>query len=205
MNKLIVSLATLVLSVSVAHAKSKSTGTVVAKNSPTAERSYASSENFFSGGSGSQHEFTTILTRGVLTSEKACKDCDTATVIDVGASYSHYLKDGFQVGGEARIQLLPKEVTGGDSATLIDLLAVGTYNFQSDLKNAFFAKLGLGLYGLLKDNRDGGEEKFGFFLSAGKRFALWNNVSYSPEFRLVKKGDIDMGIEVAVLNFSVIW
>ncbi|HEX7672727.1 MAG TPA: hypothetical protein VF412_01080 [Bdellovibrio sp.] len=204
MNKLIVSLAAVVLSVSVANAKTKSSNTYVAKAAP-AERSYASENSFLAGGNN-ENEFETMMTNGLFSSEKVCKDCDSGTTLDIGASYLHYLRDGFQVGGEGRLRLLSKEVSGtGGSETLLDLAAVGAYNFQSDLKNAIFVKAGVGLYSVLKDSRDGYENKLGLFVGAGKRFALWSNVSYTPELRLVKKGDIDMGVEIALLNFSVIW
>ena len=204
MNKLIVSLAAVVLSVSVANAKSKSSNTYVAKAAP-AERSYASENSFLAGGSN-DNEFETMMTNGLFTSEKLCKNCNTGTTFDIGASYLHYLRDGFQVGGEGRLRLLSKEVSvSGNSETLLDLAAVGAYNFQSDLKNSIFVKAGVGIYSVEKDNADGYESKLGLFVGAGKRFALWNNVSYTPELRLVKKGDIDMGIEIALLNFSVIW
>lgn len=189
---------------SVAGAKTKPSNMAVAKAAP-AERSYASSESFFAGGSN-EHEFTTLLTRGVFISEKRSKNASTGTVIDVGAAYLHYLREGFQVGGEGRLQVLSKEASPtGDSKTLFDIAGVGAYNFQSDLKNAFFLKAGIGLYSVLNDRETDYETKFGLFFGGGKRFALWNNVSFSPEARFVKKGDIDMGIEIALLNFSVIW
>ncbi len=205
MNKLIVSLAAVAMAfTSVAGAKTKSSNTYVAKAAPV-ERSYSSTESFLAGGSN-ENEFTTLLTRGVFISEKRSKNASTGTVIDIGASYLHYLKEGFQVGGEGRIQMLSKEVSPtGDSKTLFDIAGVGAYNFQSDLKNAFFLKAGIGLYSVLNDRETDYETKFGLFFGGGKRFALWNNVSYAPELRFVKKGDIDMGIEVAILNFSVIW
>lgn len=195
MKKLIVSIVAVAAAfTSVASAKTKSTS------------DYSSSAPSYSSYGAPQNEITTFLTRGFLTSEKACKDCSSGTSIDVGAAYNYYLKDGFQVGGEAQLQILPKELSRSNSSeTLITLVGVGTYNFQSDLKNAFFAKAGLGLYPLLKDNGDGYENKFGLFVGGGKRIQLMDSITYSPEIRLVKKGDIDMGIEIALINFSLFW
>lgn len=207
MNKLILSLAVVAMAfTSVAGAKTKSSNTVVAKAIPS-ERNYSSSssDSFLTGGNN-DHEFTTLMTRGVFLAEKACKNCSSGTTIDISASYLHYLRDGWQVGGEGRLQSLSKEAsTIGKSATLIDIVGVGAYNFQSDLKNSFFAKAGIGFYSVLNDTNDGYDNKLGLFIGGGKRFALWNNVSYSPEARIVKRGDIDMGVEIALLNFSVIW
>ncbi|MGE5087450.1 MAG: hypothetical protein ACM3MG_14190 [Bacillota bacterium] len=187
---------------SVASAKTKSFGTQMARGGSD----YSTTVPSYSAYGAPQNEITTFLTRGFLTSEKRCNDCSSGTVVDVGAAYNYYLKDGFQVGGEAQLQILPKDYTGtGSSETLITLVGVGTYNFQNDLKNAFFAKAGIGLYPILKDNRDGYENKFGLFVGGGKRIQLMDSITYSPEIRLVKKGDLDMGIEIALINFSLFW
>lgn len=208
MNKFIASVAVVAMAfTSVAGAKTKSSPMTVAKEAPGTERSYASSSSapFFAGGSDA-NEFSTLLTRGLFSAEKPCKDCDSGTTFDIGASYLHYLQDGWQVGGEGRLQILSKEVSPSrKSTTLLDIAGVVNYNFQSDLKNSIFAKGGIGFYSVLNDSQDGYDTKLGFFIAAGKRFALWHNVSYAPELRLVKKGDIDMGVEIALLNFSVIW
>ena len=187
---------------SVASAKTKSFGTQTAK----AGSDYSATSPSYSAYGAPQNEITTFLTRGSLTSEKLCKDCSSGTAIDVGAAYNYYLKDGFQVGGEGQLQILSKEFSrSGSSETLITLVGVGTYNFQNDLKNAFFAKAGIGLYPIIKDNSSGYENKFGLFVGGGKRIQLMDSVTYSPEIRLVKKGDIDMGIEIALINFSLFW
>ncbi|MDG0815404.1 hypothetical protein [Bdellovibrio svalbardensis] len=207
MNKLILSLAAVVMAfTSVAGAKTKSSNTVVAKAAPS-ERSYSSySNDSFFMGSGNTHEFTTLLTHAVFVSEKRSKNASAGTAFDVGASYLYSLNAGVQVGGEGRLQILSKEYSPtGNSKTLIDLLGVAAYNFQSDLKNAFFLKAGLGIYSVLNDTESDYENKLGLFFGGGKRFALWNNVSYTPEARFVKKGDIDLGFQIAFLNFSVIW
>ncbi|MFM6930025.1 MAG: hypothetical protein ACKOX6_16255 [Bdellovibrio sp.] len=187
---------------SVASAKTKSFGTQTAR----AGSDYSSTAPSYSAYGAPQNEITTFLTRGFLTSEKVCKGCNTGTAIDVGAAYNYYLKDGFQVGGEAQLQILSKEYAASQhSETLITLVGVGTYNFQNDLKNAFFAKAGIGLYPIIKDNYDGYENKFGLFVGGGKRIQLMDSITYSPEIRLVKKGDVDMGIEIALINFSLFW
>lgn len=152
------------------------------------------------------NEIATNLTNGYFTSEKACKDCSTGSVLDLSGSYLRFLQDGFQVGGEARIRSLSKEVSGtGDSQTLLDIAAVGAYNFQSDLRNSVYAKAGIGIFSALKNDRSDYENKLGVFIGAGKRFDLFPAVTYTPELRLVKKGDIDVGIELALLNFSIHW
>lgn len=152
------------------------------------------------------NEIMTNLTNGYFASEKACKDCDTGSTLDLGVSYLRFVQDGMQVGGEGRIRSLSKEVSGtGDSKTLIDIAAVGAYNFDADLENSFYGKVGVGFYSVLKNDRSDYENKLGLFVGVGKRFALFHAVTYTPELRLVKKGDIDVGIELALLNFSIHW
>ncbi len=156
--------------------------------------------------SGFKNEITTNLTSGYFYSEKACKDCSTASVLDVSGSYLRHLQDNIQVGGEARLRNLSKEVSGtGSSENLIDLAAIAAYNFQPDMKNSFYGKGGIGFYSVRKNALDGYESKLGLFVGAGKRFELLPSVTYTPELRLVKKGDIDIGFELALLNFSIHW
>ncbi|NUN05615.1 MAG: hypothetical protein HUU57_07625 [Bdellovibrio sp.] len=82
---------------------------------------------------------------------------------------------------------------------------MGVYNLQSDLANSLFAKAGVGLYSALKDDSSDYENKVGLFIGGGKRFAWLKNVSFSPEVRLVKRGDIDFAIEADILAFSIMW
>lgn len=170
-----------------------------AKTYKSPERSYASAGNY-------THEITTNLSRGVFVSGKECKDCSTGSIIDVGASYLHNWQNNMQYGVEARLQNLSKEASAtGKSATRLDILGIGTFNLESDYANSIYAKAGIGLYSVIKDDGSDYENKFGFFVGAGKRFAWLNNVSYTPELRLVKRGDIDIAIQVDLLNFSIYW
>lgn len=208
MTKMIIAIAAAALAfTSVASAKtmSKVPGTKVANPSWSQDRSYASTDYSFGGGS-TKHEITTNLTNGGFFSGKQCKDCDSGTAIVLQGSYLRYLKDNFQVGGEVAFRNYSEEVSPvRESATAFDLIAVGAYNVDSDLKNSIFAKAGVGLYSVPKSNDTGYETQFGFFLGAGKRFAWLSNVSYTPELRLTKRGDIDMAVEIALINFSILW
>jgi len=168
-------------------------------------RSYASDSPI---ATDSINEITTFMTRGFLDSEKNCKNCSSGTDLDISGAYNYYLRQGFQVGGEGRLRLLSSEHSAtGNSATLVDLAAVGTFNLDRDLKNSIFAKAGVGFFSVLDDSapHTGYDEKLGVFVGVGKRFQLWNNVSYSPELRLIKKGDLDLGIEIGLINFSIFW
>ncbi|MEN0059897.1 MAG: outer membrane beta-barrel protein [Bdellovibrio sp.] len=172
----------------------------------TAEAQTRRTASTASYGGAFTHEITTNLTNGVFVSGKECKDCSTGSVVDIGGSYLRYWKDNMQYGVEGRLQNLSKEASAiNKSATRIDLLAIGTYNLTSDLKDAIYGKAGVGIYSVINNDGDDYENKFGFFVGAGKRFSWLNNISYTPELRLVKRGDIDIAIQVDLLNFSIYW
>ncbi|WP_413558718.1 hypothetical protein [Bdellovibrio sp. HCB209] len=162
------------------------------------------SSSFTSYSAAPLNEITTNLTQGHFVSGNRQVDGDNGTAITASVSYLRYLKDGFQVGGEGGIQLLSKAWSGtGESETLIDIAAIGAYNFQSDLKSSFFAKAGVGLYSVYDTNDY--ENQFGFFIGGGKRIQILDGITYTPEIRIEKKGDLDMGFNVAFLNFSLFW
>jgi hypothetical protein len=156
--------------------------------------------------SRNQHEIQTYSTRGAFESGKACKNCDSGTVIDVGGAYLYTLDSKLQVGGDARLRSLSKEASGvGKSVTVIDLIGIGVFNFQPDFDNAFYAKGGIGLYAVLNDNGTDYENKLGLQIGGGKRFPLFSNVTYNPELNLIKRGDIDFGIEIKLINLGISW
>lgn len=171
-------------------------------------RRTTTSNTYFRGPAAASYnsEITTNLTGGEFFSGKDCKNCDSGSTLVLGAGFLHTLDSNIQIGGEGAFRMLSKTRSGtGDSETLFDIVGVGAWNFTSDFANSIFAKAGIGLYSVLKDDNSGYENKLGFFIGGGKRFQWLNNVSYSPELRLAKKGDIDMGIEIHVLNFSIVW
>lgn len=204
-------IAALVLAFTVsAQAQKKAPGTRVSKQSQS-ERSYSTtSSNSYSYGGSFTHEvffnMTGSRSGGQYLSFKEHKDGNTATVLDVGGTYLRYWKDNMQYGVEGRFRSLSKEATlTGKSATLIDALGVGVYNLSSDLDDSIYAKAGFGMYAVLNDDADGYENKLGFFVGAGKRFSWLNNFAYAPEIRMVKRGDIDIAIQIDFLNFAVHW
>lgn len=183
-----------------AQAKPKNSGTKTEKPSFSEESPTRTIAQYSAG--GFTHEIDTFFTRGVFEVGENCKDCDSGTNLAVGASYLHYLKDGFQVGFEAGIQMLSDEYSvTGDSETLFTIVGIGVMNFQSDVKNSFYGKAGVGIYPVIDGTEY--ENQFGFQAGLGKRFALWNNVTYKPEFNLMKRGDLDLGFEIRVLNFGI--
>lgn len=151
------------------------------------------------------NEVLTNFTSGGFTSSKPCKNCDSSTEFGVNASYLRflpgYLNDKLQIGAEGGIASVSAY---GNSNTNINLLGVGVFNIDNDFKNSIFVKAGLGLY-TVQATGTSTETKFGLFVGGGKRFAWLNNVTFSPELRIVKKGDLDIGFEANLLNFSIYW
>ncbi|UYL09208.1 hypothetical protein B9G69_001280 [Bdellovibrio sp. SKB1291214] len=164
-----------------------------------------SSTSFTSYSSQPLNEVTTNLTQGYFYSGNRYKDGDSGSAIVASASYLRYLKDGWQVGGEGGLQILSEEWSGTrDSETLLTVVGIGAYNFESDIKTSLYAKAGVGLYPVL-DNMGEYKSQLGFFIGGGKRFQIFNSITYTPELRLEKKGDLDLGVNIAFLNFSLFW
>lgn len=158
----------------------------------------SSIKDFFAGNHPFQNEVLVNFSTGEFTSQKACTDCSSVSTFTLFGSYLHHLKDNFQLGGEAGI-------TSSSSTTLFDLAAIGAYNVESDFKNSIYGKAGLGLASVSGPGGSGSETKIGFFIGGGKRFAIFNNVTYSPELRIIKKGDLDVAFQATFLNLSLYW
>jgi hypothetical protein len=166
----------------------------------TGSSSYGSSISF-----GTPNEIIMNLglvgTNGSLKSGKETKNGSSQTNITVGGNYLRTINSNVQAGAQAQIQSL----SGGNSETLLTLVALGVYNFDTTFKDAFFVQGGLGIYPVWKDDGSGHESKFGFMIGGGKRFPLWGNVNYIPSASLVKRGDLDIGFDVQFLNFSIMF
>ncbi|MNJ99885.1 hypothetical protein D3C87_176660 [compost metagenome] len=204
----VLSAAVVALAVSVsAQAQSKNApGTKVAKPSSYQDSTPYRGVAQYGGGGSFTHEIQTYSTRGGFVAGKACKDCETGTTIDIGASYLHYWQNNVQFGADVRLQSLSQEVAvGGSSATLIDIIGLAVYNFDPNLSNSFYAKGGIGLYSVVQDDLSGYENKFGLQVGGGKRFPIFGNITYSPELNLVKRGDIDFAIELKLINLGISW
>jgi hypothetical protein len=158
--------------------------------------SYSSSVSF-----GTENELITNGTFGKILTGKACKNCDSRTDTNISATYLRTINANIQGGVLANIN----STSGGTSETLLTLVALGIYNFDTSFKQAFFAQGGLGIYPVAKDNAPGYESKFGFLIGGGKRFPIWGNVNYIPTVSLVKKGDLDFGFDIEFLNFSLMF
>jgi hypothetical protein len=166
----------------------------LAKSRPMAQPSYSSSRQDVSEiqiGS---------LGNGGFSSTKV--GTSTISTFALQGSYSRIIQDDIQIGAEVGFS----STSGGTKSTsAVNLAAFGNYNFDSDLKNAFYAKGGLGTFSVTNSSGDL-ESKFGFFAGAGKRMPLLDNaIVWNPEFRLFKKGDLDPSFEILLINVSVMF
>ncbi|WP_413288946.1 hypothetical protein [Bdellovibrio sp. HCB337] len=163
----------------------------------TGSSSYGSSVAY-----GTPNEIITNFTSGSLLSGKQCKDCDSSTNITIQGMYLRTITAEWQGGAQAGIQ----SISGGGGQTLLTLVGLGVYNFDTNFKESFFAMGGLGIYPVIKDDGSGDyESKFGFTIGGGKRFPLWGSVNYIPTVAIVKKGDLDIGFDIEFLNFSIMF
>lgn len=152
-----------------------------------------------SAGNAFTNEIFTNLTTGSLDIEKGCKSCDSSTTISLSAAYFRHIQDKIQAGVEGGLS----SVSAGNSNTYFNLAGVGVYNFDNNFSNSFYAKAGLGIFTVPAGTST--ETKIGLFVGGGKRFAWLSNVNFTPEVRLVKKGDLDVGIEATLVNFAIHW
>jgi len=126
--------------------------------------------------------------------------------MSLNVSYLYFLQgtseDRLQIGAEAEISSIS---LNGNTNTYINLLGVGAYNLDTDFKQSVFIKAGVGIY-TIQDAGTNTETKMGVFIASGKRFTMmFDHVTYSPEIRIIKKGNLDFGFEANLLNFSIYW
>lgn len=159
----------------------------------------------YNGAGAYTHEIQTYSTNGGFQSGKLCKDCKSGTALVLGGSYLWTWQHNLQFGGDVRIETLSDGMSpSGKSTTGIDLVALAVYNFDSDFKNSFYAKGGLGVYSVYDNNYDR-EGKFGLQIGGGKRFEIFNNVAFTPELNLIQRGDLDVLIQIKMINLSIMF
>lgn len=182
--------------------------TIVLGSASTVFAQHSSRGGYYSGSSygssvsfGNENEIITNFTHGSLVTGKVTKDSPNYTTITISGAYLRTVNANVQAGAQAQIQ----SISGGNSETLLTLVGLGVYNFDTNFKQSFFVQGGLGIYPLLKEDGSGHESKFGFLIGGGKRFPIWGNVNYIPTASLVKKGDLDIGFDIQFLNFSIMF
>lgn len=122
------------------------------------------------------------------------------TFMQIGGSHLWEMAEQTQGGGELGFTSVS---SNGNSYSYLDIVGVGAYNFNSSYANSPYAKAGLGIFGV--PDKGDYEGKFGFFIGGGKRFYAWDHLSFSPEIRLYKKGDLDPEFYIQALNLSIMY
>lgn len=142
-------------------------------------------------------ELQTMMTGGGLESLK--KGGETSTVIGAQASLTKVIRSNIQAGAEAQFY----NESGGGGSSYFEIMGIGIYNFDNNLKESFYAKAGLGMLNVINDKFKN-ESKLGILLGAGKRILLMDKVAYTPEGRLII---IDGGtrFQIYALNFSIFY
>lgn len=142
-------------------------------------------------------ELQTMNTGGGISSFKA--GGETNTVIEVAASVVKVIRSNIQAGAEAHFF----NQSGGGGSSYFEVLGIGVYNFDNNLKDSFYAKAGLGMLNVINDKFKN-ESKVGFMVGAGKRIPLLDKVAYTPEGRLIV---VDGGtrFQIMALNFSIFY
>lgn len=169
-----------------------STPVPVSDPSSTYISSY-SSNNF-------KHEVSLNLSEGYIRSYKLGDS--SYTDFNVNGTYLYTLRDHMQVGGEGGFKSYPN---GTSSSNLMILMGMFTYNLDSDFKNSYFGEAAAGLAPAYKKADGKFKSDFSFFFDVGKRFALWDHVTYRPLFRIAKYGEQDMEFLIMALNVSVMF
>ncbi len=150
-----------------------------------------------SWGSEEEYEIQSSLSGGGYESKK--QGTTTVSTLQAKISMAKSLKNNIQVGGEVEFS----NTSGGSfSGSYFEVAGFGVYNFSTILKDTFYVKGGAGLYNTI-NTRQENENKFGFFAGGGKRFPLWNQITYSPEARIWKIGDQDITFSFYFLNLSL--
>lgn len=152
-----------------------------------------------------KHEVDVNLSQGAIHSYKLGDS--SITSFDAFASYHYFWKDHMQLGGEVGLISYNNYDSSGKASAvnLIQLMGVFTYNLDADLKNSYFGQVGLGMHPAYKKNDGKYQSQFSFFFDAGKRFALWDHVTYRPLFRIAKYGDADMEFFIIPVNISLMF
>ncbi|MBL7544759.1 MAG: hypothetical protein JNL11_13160 [Bdellovibrionaceae bacterium] len=143
------------------------------------------------------YELQTMLTGGGLESMK--RGTETTTIIGAEAAVTKVIKSNIQVGAEAKFY----NESGGGGSSYFQVLGIGVYNFNSNLKESLYGKVGLGMLNVVNDKLKN-ESKFGFLVGGGKRIPIMDKVAYTPEVRVIV---IDGGtrFQIQALNFSIFY
>ncbi len=144
-----------------------------------------------------EYELQTGLSRGGIQSFKA--GGETNTIIEGEASITKVIRSNIQAGAEAHFY----NQSGGGGSSYFEVMAIGIYNLDNNLKESLYGKAGVGMLNIVNDKFKN-ESKIGFMVGGGKRIPLMDKVAYTPEGRLII---VDGGtrFQILALNFSLFY
>lgn len=129
----------------------------------------------------------------------------------VNAAYFHQVHEMFQVGGKLNVGFGDNGSTTNNSTMAMGILVGPTFNFMGstagDISDAMFIFAGAG-FNMDKNNTTANgltATDFQFGAEAGKRFKIWDNVTWRPSFSFTKVGTAKPLYAVNLVNFSVLF
>jgi hypothetical protein len=144
-----------------------------------------------------EYEMQTSLSRGGIESLK--KGGETTTVIGAQASITKVIKNNIQAGAE--LQFFNE--SGGGGSSYFEVMGVGIYNLDNNLKESLYGKVGLGMLNVVNDKFKN-EAKFAFMIGGGKRIPVMEKIAYTPEVRIIVV-DGATRFQILALNFSLFY
>lgn len=124
---------------------------------------------------------------------------DTITSIGGQASVTKVIRSNIQAGVEA--QFLNQ--SGNGSSSYFEVMGLGIYNLNNNLKESLYGKVGLGMLNVVNDKRKN-ESKFAVLIGGGKRIPIMEKVAYTPEARIILV-DGATRFQILALNFSLFY
>lgn len=143
------------------------------------------------------YELQTMLSGGGLTTQKIAGD--TTTQIGAQASVTKVIKSNIQIGAEAEFY----NESGRGGSSYFQALGLGVYNFDSNLKESLYGKVGAGMLNVI-NVKGKNEAKFAFLFGIGKRILVMDKVAYTPEARVIMV-DGSTRLQIMALNFSLFY
>jgi hypothetical protein len=145
-----------------------------------------------------QHEVFASMTYGEINM------ANSNTNINAQGSYSYLLMKGIQVGADLGFTSVK---VGSSSNSYMTLYATGTWNYpmDGDIREAMFVKGGIGMADSGKSSFGESKSEFGFKVFGGKRFPLWERMSFAPMAGYEKVGSADGAIVIIPLNIGFMW
>lgn len=144
-----------------------------------------------------EYELQTAFTRGGIESTKV--GGETSTIIGAQASVTKVIKNNIQAGAEAQFY----NASGGGGSSYFEVMGIGIYNLDNNLKESLYAKAGLGMINVVNSDSKN-ESKLAILVGGGKRIPLMEKVAYTPEVRITLV-DGTTRFQILALNFSLFY